>query len=274
MIALLALLALPAAAQPVADLSSCAAAPIPVYAANDASLRDMARAKGQRLVVEADLADRAKVPLDSYVWAADYSTFALLEVDAKLAAARLPMTRGAWRAGGYNDAPAASLLDQRKFDRAVARLAALEGKRRAGRLTPAEKGSFVKDAIGDVLRDDADLKPLLAVVAVGPRKAIPYFGFNAPAALEEGYGDDADNVVVAVPIDSRELKRRVQESMAAEEFMNKTIGELTDSHVMSEAGMILLGLAEAAGGDSLLGAEERAKLIESFLGYLPDCRRP
>lgn len=162
------------------------------------------------------------------------------------------------------------LIRREKLEEGMARLAALDQKRGEGKLTKEESSMTLESFFQELFLSDRELATAkVKVVALfEPHMAIPYH--PTEFALEEGYGQKGKNnsLIVGVEMNGLEYKRRV---MSQSDFGKKTLGELSENHVMSEAGIYAMSLANALSGQILLESDY-AKLEAQAISMLPSCK--
>lgn len=237
-------------------------------------LHKLANAKGHRVISEEDLKYSAKkLQRGDFVFALTLSQYNAWfgEQAEKLV---LPTTLETYSAQMLDqeteDSAQVPLIHREKLEEGMARLAALDQKRGEGKLTKDEASMTLESLFRDLFLSDAELaKTKVKIVALfEPRMAIPYH--PTEFALEDGYGQRGKNnsLIVGIEIDGLEYKRRV---LAQTEFGKKTLAELSENHVMSEAGIYAMSLANALSGQ-LLTEADFAKLEAQALSLLPSCR--
>ena len=231
-------------------------------------MKSLIEAKGHLPVTVTDLLYSSKsLKRDDVVYSIDYGNkIAIFGKDAE--AVSLPTSLKRFNKAVSEDENAPQLINDITFKAMLERLSELDKKRAAGKLTADEKAITLQSLVNSVFRSDEELSRLKATIAVlfGPRKAIPYHPNEF--ALEEGYGDEEQNIMTGITTNGLELKARVLKQIDAG---TKTIGDLGGGHFMSDAGIFAMQLVTAINGGDL-SESESLTLAEQFVSQLPDCK--
>lgn len=259
---------------PVTPTLAVCATPLSIFLSDgDTALNQLVIAKGHRVVTSSDLLYSAKkLKRGDFVFAINQNEYNVwFNEQAKQIA--LPTTMESYVAKMLQDENESSLeiplIRRAKLEEGMTRLAELDEKRGQGKLSKEEAAMKLESFFSDLFISDAELaKASVKVVTLfEPRMAIPYH--QDQFALEEGYGENGkqNGVVVGIEINGLEYKRRVLESS---EIGKKTLGELSENHVMSEAGVYAMALTNALNGQ-ILSDLDFAKLRTQAIAMLPRC---
>lgn len=236
--------------------------------ADQAKIVALIEAKGHLAVTENDLLYTAKsLKRGDVIYTIDYGNkMALFGKEADAIA--LPTSLKRFNQAVPEDDSAPQIINEEALKAMLARLGELDKKRAAGKLSPEEKAITLQSLMNGVFRSDAELSGMKVKIAVlfGPRKAIPYHPNEF--ALEEGYGDEEQNIMTGIKTTGLELKARVLKQVDAG---TKTIGDLGTGHFMSDAGIFAMELVTAISGGDVTESESLI-LTEQFVSQLPDCK--
>lgn len=237
--------------------------------ADQSKLKSLIEAKGHLVVLEKDLLYVTNsLKRGDVVYSIFYgSKVALFGEEAD--GVNLPTSLKRFNKAVPGDDTATQFIHEDALKAMLARLGELDKKRESGTLTPEEKAITLQSLLNGIFRSDEELAKMKVKIAVmfGPRKAIPYHPNEF--ALEEGYGDEEQNIMTGISITGTELKARVLKQINAG---TKTIGELESGHVMSDAGIFAMTLVSAISGGDVTDAESLT-LAEQFISQLPNCNK-
>lgn len=238
---------------------------------DNAKLRAQISAKGHLPVFTADLLYRNKaLKRDDVIYSMDQSNMIAVGGE-QTKSLKFPMTLKAFNTAVPHDEATdadSNIVNEAQLKQMMKRLAELDKKRQANQLTKEEKAITLSSLMDGIFKSDDELSKMNITIAVmfGPRKAITYH--PEEFALEEGYGDDSQNMMTGFSITGTEMKRRVLEGLS---LKDKTIGELGSNHVMTDAGIFAISLVQAITGGDISEAESM-KLTEQFISALPNCK--
>lgn len=257
----------------IQPLKSCQS-PTRIFTGHDRNLADQAKlkalieAKGHLVVTENDLLYKSNsLKRDDVVYAIDPANMiALLGAEADRLS--FPMSLKSFNLAVPHEDNSPQIINEEALKAMLARLGELDKKRAAGKLSPEEKAITLQSLMNGIFRSDAELSGLKVKIAVlfGPRKAIPYHPNEF--ALEEGYGDEEQNIMTGIATTGLEMKARVLKQVNAG---TKTIGDLGTGHFMSDAGIFAMELVTAISGGEVTESESLI-LAEQFVTQLPDCK--
>jgi hypothetical protein len=237
-------------------------------ATDTAKLRSLIEAKGHLVVTETDLLYKTNsLKRGDVVYMIDHGNRTNL-IGAEAERLNFPASLKVFNKAFPDDDSSPQLINEDALKSIISRLGELDKKRASGKLTPEEKAITLQSMINGIFRSDEVLSSLNVKIAVmfGPRKAIPYHPNEF--ALEEGYGDEEQNIMTGVNVTGSDLKARVVKHVDAG---TKTIGDLGGGHFMSDIGMFAISLVSAINAAELTDSES-LNLTEQFISQLPNCK--
>ncbi len=235
-------------------------------------LQKMVAAKGHRVLNDKDLLYSAKkLQRGDFVFAMNLGQYNVWFGDqAKQLSLPTTLEKYSEQMQASEETAQVPLIRREKLEEGMAQLAALDQKRGEGKLTDEESARTLESFFADLFISDAELaKASVKIVAMfEPRMAIPYHPNEF--ALEEGYGQNGkqNSLVVGIEMNGLEYKRRV---LTQSELGKKTLGELSQNHVMSDAGVYAMILANSLSGQ-LFTEADYPKLDAQAISMFPSCR--
>ncbi len=258
----------------IQPLMSCAL-PTRVYLSSEQKpdsflkFKSMILAKGHSIITDSDLAYVTKaLNRGDIVYAADHNQQMAIS-GINLDKLKFPMLLKEFNQAVPKEKTEPTVVNEDALKATLQKLIQLVKKSESNTLTPQEKSITLLSLIDGVFQSEVDLAKLKVTIVLpfGPRKAIPYH--PSEFALEEGYGDEDQNVVTAITISGTELKRRVLLQL---DLGTQTIADLKANQFMPDAGLLTMNFVSALDGGNISDNDLR-EMTEQFISKLPDCTK-